>query len=86
MEPEILFFMIVRQFRLMLGEERGELIEETKRMAPWQASKIRNQVRSFGKEKLNNSYNKLFETDLFLKTGRIPYSLEKSIDFFLLDL
>jgi len=87
MEIELIFFMLVRQFRLMLSQiENGEKIDEAKRMAPWQLSKLQKQTRLFGDEKLKILYQKLFELDLGLKTGKIPYSLERSIDFFLSDL
>jgi DNA polymerase III delta subunit len=84
-EPELIFFMLVRQFRIMLGLDGPDKIEEVKRMAPWQLGKMQRQAQLFGEEKLKSSYQKLFEMDLALKTGKIPYSLERSIDFFLAD-
>jgi DNA polymerase III delta subunit len=86
MEVELIFFMLVRQFRLMLGQEGKERIDEVKRMAPWQLSKLGMQAKLFGDVKLKSIYQKLFELDLGLKTGKIPYSLDRSIDFFLADL
>lgn len=86
MEPELIFFMLVRQFRIMLGQEGVDKIDEVKRMAPWQLGKMQRQAKTFGEEKLKSTYQKLFEIDLALKTGKIPYSLERSIDFFLADL
>jgi DNA polymerase III delta subunit len=86
MEPELIFFMLVRQFRIMLGIDGSDKIDEVKRMAPWQLGKMQRQAQLFGEEKLKSSYQKLFEMDLALKTGKIPYSLERSIDFFLADL
>jgi DNA polymerase III delta subunit len=86
MEPELIFFMLVRQFRIMLGLEGTDKIDEVKRMAPWQLGKMQKQARMFGEDRLKSNYQKLFEMDLALKTGKIPYSLERSIDFFLADL
>jgi DNA polymerase III delta subunit len=86
MEPELIFFMLVRQFRLMLGQNGTDKIDEVKRMAPWQLGKLQKQAKQFGEEKLKNAYEKLFEIDLGSKTGKIPYSIERSIDFFLSDL
>jgi len=86
MEPELIFFMLVRQFRIMLGQEGVDKIDEVKRMAPWQLGKMQKQAGMFGEKKLKSTYQKLFEIDLALKTGKIPYSLERSIDFFLADL
>lgn len=87
MEPELIFFMLNRQFRLMLNVlDSQEKIDELKRMAPWQLSKLDKQAHSFGEEKLKKLYKQLFEIDLNSKTGKIPYALERSIDFFLADL
>ncbi len=86
-ETELIYFMIVRQFRIMLNLISQDLsIDETKRMAPWQLSKIKNQANYFGKEELIKHYNKLLEIDLANKTGKSPLGLKKSIDFFLSDL
>jgi DNA polymerase III delta subunit len=86
MEPELIFFMLIRQFRIMLGIDGIDKIDEVKRMAPWQAGKMQRQARMFGESKLKENYQKLFEIDLGSKTGKIPYSIERSIDFFLSDL
>ncbi|HUD09405.1 MAG TPA: hypothetical protein VMR77_01195 [Patescibacteria group bacterium] len=86
MEPELIFFMLVRQFRIMLGIDGVDKIDEIKRMAPWQLGKVQKQAGVFGGSKLKLLYQKLFEMDLSLKTGKIPYSLDRSIDFFLAGL
>jgi DNA polymerase III delta subunit len=86
MEPELIFFMLIRQFRMMLGIEGASKIDEVKRMAPWQMGKMQKQSGMFGDSKLKENYQKLFEIDLGSKTGKIPYSIERSIDFFLADL
>lgn len=88
METELIFFMIVRQFRLLISQlnPSEKQIEEAKRMAPWQLSKFKKQASYFEKNYLLNLYKKLFEIDFSHKTGKLPYSLEKSIDFFLTDL
>lgn len=87
MEKELIFFMLVRQFRLLLNiASNSEGIDETKRLAPWQASKLRAQSKAFGREKLEALYKKLFEIENNHKTGKVGYEISKSIDFFLLDL
>jgi hypothetical protein len=87
METELIFFMIVRQFRLMINQlEIGAKIEETKRLQSWQTGKLSGQAKSFGKEKLVNLYQELFKIDLAQKTGKLPYSIDKSIDIYLLSL
>ena len=69
----------------MLSLEKGE-IDEVKRMAPWQLSKFKNQAGFFKGNKLLKTYNQLFEIETGQKVGKFPYSMEKSIDFFLLGL
>lgn len=88
MDVEIIMFMIIRQFRLLISQlDNGSvLIDEVNRMAPWQLSKFKKQLSYFDKDKLISSYNKLFDIDLNHKTGKISFPLEKSIDFFLADL
>ena len=88
-EAELIFFMLVRQFRLFLQAEGNyfDQIDEVKRMAPWQLSKLSTQTKYFSKNQLIKLYNKLFEIEINQKTGRIgPMALDTSIDFFLSDL
>lgn len=88
MEAEIIFFMIVRQLRLLIAriENSSNSIDEVKKMAPWQLFKFKKQAGYFSREKLISTHKRLFEIDLDQKTGKIPFSTEKSIDFFLADL
>lgn len=87
-EVEIILFMIIRQFRLIISqlETNHNLIDEAKRLAPWQLAKYKNQASFFEKNTILKLYSELFYLDLANKTGKLPYSLEKSIDFFLADL
>jgi DNA polymerase III delta subunit len=76
--------MIVRQFRILLNLITNETpIDEVKRMAPWQLSKLKRQAEFFGLEKLKSIYKSLLDIDLNSKTGKSPANLKKSIDFFL---
>lgn len=88
MEPELIFFMLIRQFRLLLtlGGTSGKQIDEVNRMAPWQVSKLKRQQSLFSQNKIVRLYNSLYEIELGQKIGKFPYDLEKSIDFFILDL
>ncbi len=86
METELIFYMIIRQFRLMLGVELDSQIDETRRMAPWQESKIKSQGSRFNKKDLINLYKKLMDIDYETKFGLSSSSLSKRIDFFLMDL
>lgn len=88
LSEDAIFYMLVRQFRLMLAlfEPAKTNIEEEKRLAPWQSSKLKRQALIFGKEKLLNGYKKLYELDLNYKSGGLSQTLSQNIDFFLLDL
>jgi len=86
---ELIFFMIVRQFRLLLAVsdlETNNPIDELKRLAPWQTSKLRNQAKLFGTEKLITIYARLSEIDSAYKSGKLPTTLAQTIDFLLIDL
>lgn len=87
-EPEMIFFMLIRQLRLMLGvtARGGEPIEEVKRMPPWQRAKLEKQARMFRIDILKSHYRKLSEIDLAQKTGKLVTPLSSAIDFWLLDL
>lgn len=86
-EPEIVFFMIIRQFRLLLAlDEKSATNIDELRTISWQESKLKKQASLFGKEDLVNIYKKLMEIDLGNKTGALNMPLATAIDFFLLSL
>ena len=84
---DMIFYMVIRQFRLLLallGSGVGN-IDEVKRLAPWQRSKLSSQARLFSEESLKSIYKKLFEIDLAYKSGQIT-TITPSIDFLLLGI
>jgi hypothetical protein len=112
-ETEMVFFMLVRQFRILLAfskqtslrdqeaakQSRDEIaarssialndenpIDELKRFAPWQRSKLEKQAKSFELFHLLELYNKLFKIEVGQKTGGLTTSLVCAIDFFLLEV
>ncbi len=87
-EMEMVFFMLVRQIRILLAmvEKSTEEIDEVKRLAPWQKSKLQKQTASFEKSQLREIYKKLFRIEIGLKTGTLPNPLISSIDFLLLEI
>lgn len=87
-EPEIVFAMIIRQFRLMLGlsDNSNNNIDEVKRLAPWQKSKLIRQTSLFGLDKLKAIYKKLYRIEKQMKTGKSNLTLIQNIDILLLDL
>lgn len=87
-EAEMIFFMLIRQFRLLLGlAESGENeIDELKRMAPWQKQKLQKQAAQFTKEELESLYVRLYQIEHGQKTGGLTAPLNATIDFFLLTI
>lgn len=86
--PELVFFMMIRKFRLLLGilDRSLEAIDEIHFMQGWQSNKLQNQATKFGEEKLLQIYAKLFAIEKSIKTGTNPTPLTSLIDFLLLEI
>lgn len=88
-EPELIFYMLFRQFRFLLAlnnETSNEEIDEIKKMASWQKSKLIKQTGFFSFEELKKIYQALYKIDLEQKTGKSATSIIQSLDFFLLEI
>jgi DNA polymerase III delta subunit len=87
-EVEMVFFMLVRQFRLLLSvsEKQDQPISEIIRMSSWQKNKLQNQAKLFPGPTLIDLFNCLFQIETQYKTGNLPLSLVAKIDFFLLKI
>lgn len=87
-DAEMVFFMLVRQFRLFLAlrDTTPDPIDEVKRIAPWQKSKLEKQAALFEISHLRSLYQQLFLTELGQKTGTMAAPLPQTIDFFLLEI
>jgi DNA polymerase III delta subunit len=87
-EVEMVFFMLVRQIRMLLAllENANQPIDELKRLAPWQRTKLERQAAAFGKKKLIKLYQSLFSVEVAQKTGNLTANLVTTIDFLLADL
>ena len=87
-EPEMIFFMLIRQMRVLLclSDGNNETISEVSRMSPWQKSKVEKQVKSFDKELLRKLFAQLFEIEIAQKTGGLASSLISAVDFFLIQI
>ncbi len=83
---EMIFFMFVRQIRILLALQStsDNEIDELKRLAPWQKGKLLNQSKLFKAKTLTNIYKDLFEIEKAQKTGNLNGSLTSSVDFLLL--
>jgi hypothetical protein len=106
-DAEMIFFMLVRQVRLLLAlsspvissetrnptgsltnvrDDKTEPIDEFKRLAPWQRTKLEQQANAFGKKKLLNIYEHLFLLEKGQKTGNLSNTILTNIDFLLLEI
>lgn len=87
-EPEMIFFMLIRQFRLLLAlsQKSDVSISEIIRMSPWQKTKIEKQAKLFDTQKLLELYSKLFMIETAQKTGNLETTLASKIDFFILEI
>lgn len=87
-EPEMVFYMLVRQFRLLLAVKEGKVrgIEELNRLNLWQLERLQNQAKYFTMEKLVEIYQKLLKIDFEQKTGQAAFDLAKNLELFLLSL
>lgn len=86
---ELVLFMIIRQFRILLAlsdSQETDQIDELKRLAPWQKSKLKKQSAAFNINNLKDLHKALYEIDLKTKTGQLSQSLRNTIDIFLLSL
>lgn len=82
-ELEIIFYMLVRQLRLLLMASFGDDLKE---LPVWQQSKIRSQAEKFTHQKLLAVYNHLLEIDYDQKTSASGYSLGFKMEFLLINL
>ncbi|MEK7572195.1 MAG: hypothetical protein AAB553_08045 [Patescibacteria group bacterium] len=88
-EGEMVFFMLIRQVRLLLALSSAPIespIDEIKRMQPWQKSKLEQQAKLFTINQLKDLYHKLFTIESKQKTGKLALPLIPTIDFLLLEV
>lgn len=82
-----IFYLLIRHVRILLAlKDSGEPIEEVKRIAPWQKTKLSKQAQLFSVKSLSTMLQKLYAIDMAQKTGKLHVSLTQSLDFFLLDI
>lgn len=82
---ELVFSMIVRQFRLMLYASLQNLPPDSEwvKVPDWQKGKLKAQASKFTLDNLKDAYPRLLEIDLMAKTSQ-PASV--SLELFLLNL
>ena len=80
---DLVFFMLVRQTRLMFALSVDAAIAETTKMAPWQRSKVAGQARSFSPHQLQTLIQNLHGIDFARKRGKSALSLVQQLDILL---
>ena len=86
--PEMIFYMLVRQVRLLTLIKDGITsgTPELNRLAPWQKEKFSRQAKYFSLEALIDIYHKLLEIEYREKSGQSPLDLSKTLELFLTNL
>ena len=82
-ESELIFYMLIRQFRNLILVKEGSW---TKEISPWQKSKLSSQAQYYSLQKLLEIYKYLEKIDFENKTGQSPLELSKSLELFLLKI
>lgn len=88
-EVELIFYMMIRQFRLLLAlfeKSQDSQIDEIKNIQPWQKARLAKQASFFTETHLKNIYNKICNIEIAQKTGTSILSLPQAIDFLLLEM
>ena len=83
--PEIVFYMLGRQIRLLIiAADLGEngLIE----IPEWKRKKLISQAKEFSLTKLLQLYRQLLKIDWQQKTGQTPFDLASQLDLFIASL
>lgn len=70
--PEVLFALLVRQFRLLIMAKDNVVLSD---LAPWQVRKFTIQATYFTMPDLLRIYKHLLEIDVKIKSGNTPFSL-----------
>jgi DNA polymerase III delta subunit len=79
-EPEFVFAMLVRQFKLLIQAKSGN---EYLKLSPYPARLISTQASYFTLDLLLDSYHKLYEIDEKIKTGSTATTLDHLLSHFL---
>lgn len=84
MSEEQIFYSLIKRIRLLLILASNGKSDELLKMAPWQLSKLKNQLRQWNSPSLASFYQSLLDTEIKLKTGGLPIGLSKHLDTLML--
>lgn len=77
----MLMYMMQQRFKDMILATYGK--EGKRRMAPWQASRLKSQGQSWDRDKLVKAYEKIIDMEVSIKDGSLTYSLTKALQLFI---
>ncbi|OGG03399.1 hypothetical protein A2W14_07530 [Candidatus Gottesmanbacteria bacterium RBG_16_37_8] len=83
-EPELIFGLIIRQFRYMIASNAEQ--KNILGIPDWQFFKFKRQAKNFDYHKLIFLYRQLLQLDYKIKTGQSPQRLDQLLDIFLVNL
>jgi hypothetical protein len=86
---ELVYYMIVRQLRMLLlvkSDSKDAGVKETKRLQNWQITRLKQQSANISLKELKNYYRTLMYIDYQQKTGRAALNLKQTLDIFLTTL
>ena len=89
MPVELLYFMLVRQLRLLLLISHNGVdaaIKETASLQSWMIGKFKAQASSIGQERLKKLYKQILYIDYQQKSGQASLSLKQTLDIWLTQL
>jgi DNA polymerase III delta subunit len=81
---EQVFYSLMKRLRLLLILARKGTSSELSKMSPWQKQKLSQQVRFWSEKRLAEFYRELQDTEIKLKTGKLPLGLSKHLDTLIL--
>ena len=83
--PEIVFYMLIRQSRLLLiAKDLGA--GGLSKMAPWQKNRLTAQAKLFTIERLLTLHRQLLKIDYEQKTGQAIFPLKQTLELLIADL
>lgn len=80
--PEQIFYSLIKRARILiiLKENQGGFFKETSSLAPWQLQRLKSQASYWQKEELQHFFEKLFQTEVKMKSGGLFMSLSADLD------
>jgi len=84
MSEELVFYSLLKRVRLLVVLSNGSTVSDLSKMAPWQVGKLNSQLRLWKKDSLISFYKTLQETEIKMKSGRLPVGLSKHLDILML--